>query len=486
MDLPVKFLSATDRPQRKRTASPRLESLESRLLLYGTLGAQWAYGSRITYSFVPDGTDVGGSPSVLFQTLNAKFATATWQSQFQRAAAVWQAVAEINLAQVSDDGTAIGANGNQQGDPRFGDIRIAAVPQASGTLAACFLPPPINGGSDAGDIVFNSSLNWQINSGYDIQTVAIHELGHALGMSHSQIVAACMYANYNGIKQSLTSDDTSGIQSIYGAPQYDQFNSHGHNNGSFTRAANINSYIDASSQIAIPGLDITTGSQSEWFYVTVPSSTTGTMTVTMQSSNLSSLSPKLSIYTTSLGVLGTASSSAYGGTVSVSVSGLQSGQSFYIRASGNAAGSATGGFGLEVNFGSQWQPPIPPPYTVVPQQPDQAGGSMMAQSMTMVSVGSLLKWGEILTTSDLIIGTPRPVPIRIGSQAGIGLQLAPFGPVNVVGPSLVQVQSTTASGSDLPIIAAPPNTGAAARTLLVYQACDEVLGTWKPNGLSAF
>ena len=251
---------------------------------------------------------------------------------------------------MTDDGTAIGANGNQQDDPRFGDIRFSAIPQSSGTLAVCFLPPPINGGSDAGDIVYNSSINWQINSAYDIQTVAIHEIGHALGMGHSQITYACMYANYNGQKQSLTSDDIAGIQTIYGAPQYDQFNSNGQNNGSYTRAANITSYIDANAQIAIPNLDITTGTQSEWFSVTVPSTTTGTMVVKEQSSNLSSLSPNLSVYTTSLGLLGSANTSAYGGTVTVSVSGVQPGQSYYIRAAGYSGGSATGGFGLELQL----------------------------------------------------------------------------------------------------------------------------------------
>ena len=49
-------------------------------MLYSTLGGQWTYGSRITYSFMPDQTSVGGTPSTLFQTLNAKFATATWQA----------------------------------------------------------------------------------------------------------------------------------------------------------------------------------------------------------------------------------------------------------------------------------------------------------------------------------------------------------------------------------------------------------------------
>ena len=58
--------------------------------------------------------------------------------------------------------------GDQQDDPRFGDIRIGAIPLGSGILAETFLPPPANGGTDAGDIIFNSSINWQINSNYDL------------------------------------------------------------------------------------------------------------------------------------------------------------------------------------------------------------------------------------------------------------------------------------------------------------------------------
>ena len=80
-----------------------------------------------------------------------------------------------------------------------------------------------------------------------------------------------MYAYYNGMKQSLTTDDIAGIQSVWGAPQPDQFNSNGQSNGTYTNAANINSYIDSNGQVAIPSLDMTSGSQSEWFSVTVPS-----------------------------------------------------------------------------------------------------------------------------------------------------------------------------------------------------------------------
>jgi hypothetical protein len=78
------------------------QKLSARPLLYSTYGGTWVYGSRITYSFMPDGTNVGGISSVLFQTLDAKFSQATWELQFKKAAAVWQAVANINLSQVHD------------------------------------------------------------------------------------------------------------------------------------------------------------------------------------------------------------------------------------------------------------------------------------------------------------------------------------------------------------------------------------------------
>jgi len=231
----------SSRPSQKRSARPLLENLEDRLLLYSTYGGTWVYGSRITYSFMPDGTNVGGISSVLFQTLDAKFSQATWELQFKKAAAVWQAVANINLSQVHDNGSPEATNGDQQDDPRFGDIRIGMVNLGSGVLGETFLPPPFNGGTGAGDMFLNSTASWQINSSYDLETVAIHEFGHAMGLGESQITTACMYAAYNGIKQSLTTDDINGIQSVWSAPQPDQFNSNGQNNGSYTTSANITS-----------------------------------------------------------------------------------------------------------------------------------------------------------------------------------------------------------------------------------------------------
>ncbi len=95
---------------------------------------------------------------MLFSTLNANYPTATWEQQFEAGRRrSGKRAANVNLALVSDGGEPVGTSGDQQDDPRFGDIRIGTIPLGSGVLAETFLPPPANGGTDAGDIIFNSS-----------------------------------------------------------------------------------------------------------------------------------------------------------------------------------------------------------------------------------------------------------------------------------------------------------------------------------------
>ena len=54
-------------------------------------------------------------------------------------------------------------------------------------------------------------------SGIDLATVALSRLGHGLGLAHSNVSSAVMYAYYGGPRRELTDDDIQGIQSIYGA-----------------------------------------------------------------------------------------------------------------------------------------------------------------------------------------------------------------------------------------------------------------------------
>lgn len=357
----------TARPDRPQAFRPSLDGLEDRILLYSTMGGGWSYPVRVTYSIVADGTSIGGTPSNLQQKLSSY---SNWQQQIQKAASVWESVAGINLLQVPDDGSPIGSSGYQQGDPYSGDIRIGGMTQPGNQLAFAYAPRPFNNGAVAGDIFFNTDQWWQTNATtYDVMTVAIHEFGHALGMGHSDIDSAVMYAGYNSAKQSSTSDDTQGARSIYGSRQPDRFDASASNN-SLSYATRITPYFDGSGQISLPDLDISSGGDVDWYKFTVPAN--GSMTIRMQSSRLSSLLPRFTVYNESLQSVGTVTGASYGDTITVTVPNVEPNQTWYIKAMAGATGPAgIGAYGLQVNVGSDPQAALAPPYTYVAAQPDQ-------------------------------------------------------------------------------------------------------------------
>lgn len=87
-----------------------------------------------------------------------------------------------------------------------------------GTLAHAFFPPP-NSGALAGDAHFDDDESWSIDlpaSGTDLVTVAAHELGHSLGLAHSQFRSALMFPFYDGPNRRLGQDDIDGITQLYG------------------------------------------------------------------------------------------------------------------------------------------------------------------------------------------------------------------------------------------------------------------------------
>lgn len=83
-------------------------------------------------------------------------------------------------------------------------------------------PPPNAFGNYAGDIHFDDSETWTLNTRsnsvqpIDLVTVAAHEIGHALGLDHTQISGSLMLPNYTGSHRFLGQDDIAGIKSIYG------------------------------------------------------------------------------------------------------------------------------------------------------------------------------------------------------------------------------------------------------------------------------
>ncbi|KAM6946327.1 uncharacterized protein FYW47_017431 [Aplochiton taeniatus] len=89
-----------------------------------------------------------------------------------------------------------------------------------GVLAHAFEP----GEGVGGDVHFDDDETWtagQRNSGFDLLTVAAHEIGHSLGLSHSKDPTSLMFPNYkyySGAHTTLPNDDVQGIQTLYGKP----------------------------------------------------------------------------------------------------------------------------------------------------------------------------------------------------------------------------------------------------------------------------
>ncbi|HEX2295965.1 MAG TPA: matrixin family metalloprotease [Actinomycetota bacterium] len=169
------------------------------LAFFVAQGSRWP-GNNISYRFENSTADL----SVNDQRNAVRGA-------FQR----WAAVTPLNFSESTSGGDMLISW--QVGD--HGDGSNNAFDGAGGVLAHCYYPPP-GGGTRAGDCHFDDAETWTINTpptGIDLPTVALHELGHGLGLAHSNEPSAVMYAYYGGPRRELTQDDIAGIQSIYGA-----------------------------------------------------------------------------------------------------------------------------------------------------------------------------------------------------------------------------------------------------------------------------
>lgn len=350
----------------RRASRPKVESLESRILLYATSGNAWPNSELITISFMPDGTDLGGVTSNLQSTFNTKFGSAAaWQNQILKAAQFWAQQTNINFAVVNDNGTYAGSGQYQQGDPGFGDIRIGGFNFGTSALAQAYLPPSINNYSIAGDIQFNTGITFNIGSTYDLFTVALHEFGHASGLYHSTTSTATMYPTYNGVDTALNSDDISGIRSVYSAGVARAADGQEANNS--TTAAKVVTIDSTTKTAVVNNLDLTTSTDLDYFKFVVPAGSSTTLNATVVSQGLSLLNPKIEILNSAGTVKATATAAAtdYGTTVTATFSGIAAGQTYYAKVSSanSIAAFKTGRYALVLNMGTGPDPAVTYPNT---------------------------------------------------------------------------------------------------------------------------
>ncbi len=190
-----------DAPTRRQISRPRC-GLPDRIERAGFAArCSWKHPC-LTYAFDAGTDDVAGFGE--FQAV--RDALATW------AAAAPLTFTEVGLNQHPD----VVIGWRPADDPDFslsGTIAHADFPPDCGVVTHT-LPKPVH---------FNDpEINWALGKvifSFDVQSAALHELGHVLGLEHSAVEDAVMAPTlpFSATRRTLTPDDLAGIRQLYPA-----------------------------------------------------------------------------------------------------------------------------------------------------------------------------------------------------------------------------------------------------------------------------
>jgi hypothetical protein len=332
-----------------------LEALEDRLV--PTLwGVPWPNPGHLTLSFVPDGTSASSFQSNLFQTLNGVGSTAAWEQEILRAYQTWAINSNLNIGVVADGGQPMGTAGAAQGDPRFGDSRIAMANMPSDTHLGDTSPFELSGSTWDGDMLLNSAYNFGINGAgtYDLFSVALHEASHVLGLGdQSTDPSSATYNTYNGVRTGLSSSDISKLQALYGGPRA----ADPATNGSLATAT----AWSQPDQTPISA-DITGSTDADYYSFTTPAAiapaTTTSITVQVQTAGISLLEPNVTVYDATGTVVGSgAATDPLNNNVTVAVTNAQPNATYYV----SVTGATSSAFGI-----GRYQMSVQFPTTITP------------------------------------------------------------------------------------------------------------------------
>ncbi len=176
----------------------------------------------------PVSTHVAGSPLPGNVTLTQLIGTTSLAS------ATWGGATNLQFNVFSGTGSggatgsSGGATGRDAGPGGAGGTALAvtvqfgAIDGPGNQLGETFLTGPFNGAPNTQLITLDIAENWSMSAqtpsnAVDLQSVVLHELGHAMGLSHSGFPGAVMYPVLGAGAQNraLALDDRLGVRPIY-------------------------------------------------------------------------------------------------------------------------------------------------------------------------------------------------------------------------------------------------------------------------------
>jgi hypothetical protein len=218
---------------------------------------QFGTGAVVTWSFMTPGVALSnntalsnwsgtnslgtGNSDDIRKKIDSVFGVGAFDAAVRRAFSTWAAAANLQFVEVADSGAPMAGSTTP-------DIRIGAFHFAPGDFAgAAGFGPPGNDNSFpdslAGDLALNDLNRFVIATGgegtalptlngvylNDVEGLLLHEIGHTLGLGHSNVNAGVMCGYifpgdiFNGstcdfthVNHQLDADDIAGIRTIYG------------------------------------------------------------------------------------------------------------------------------------------------------------------------------------------------------------------------------------------------------------------------------
>ncbi len=188
-------------------------------------------GGVIEWSIIPDGTgvlptypDANLTGTSQMESIMNGLGYNEAFAAIERALDQWSSVANIDFVHVTDSGLPL--DDPAANPPASGRIRIGAYPIDAGIGAEAWAPWPF-AGTYEGDVLFNANNTFYFSPGNegdlipifnDFESLMLHELGHAIGLAHSDVcsVMSVDFECFKFINRQLDPDDIAGAQFLYG------------------------------------------------------------------------------------------------------------------------------------------------------------------------------------------------------------------------------------------------------------------------------